>query len=104
MNGAQGSLILTPYETLGNVGTTAAEQQTAGLNEIGHIHWHFVYMGIIKLLNVFERTLILFRNKINCYTLPTESATATNPTKKKQNNNIKKNEVQLDQLPCSYTR
>lgn len=55
------------------------------LDEIGHIHWHFVYMGIIKLLNILERALILFRNKIYCYTLPTETTTTTNPTRRENN-------------------
>lgn len=53
-------------------------QQPSRLDQVGHIHGHFVNMCIIKLLDIFERTFIIFRDKIYCHTLTTKSSTSAN--------------------------
>lgn len=48
------------------------------LQKIDNISWHFIDCGVVKLLDVIECTSIVIRNEVNCYSLATESSTASN--------------------------
>ena len=49
------------------------------LNKVSHIHWHLANGSIVELLNIVERTLILFSYKVNGYSLTSESTGTSNP-------------------------
>lgn len=48
------------------------------LNQIGYIDWHLINVCIVEGFNVFQRTLIIFSNKIDSNTFTAETSTATN--------------------------
>ena len=49
------------------------------LDEIGHIHWHFINLRVVKRLNIFQHTLIIACNKVYGYSLTAKSATTADP-------------------------
>lgn len=51
------------------------------LQKIDNIGWHFIDCGVVKLLNIIERTSIVIRDEVNSYSLTTESPTASNSTR-----------------------
>lgn len=54
-------------------------QQNSILDEIRYIHRHFIYMCVIELLNIFERTFVILSNEIDSDSFATKSATTSNP-------------------------
>lgn len=53
------------------------------LNQIGYIDWHLINVCIVEGFNVFQRTLIIFSNKIDSNTFTAETSTATNSVERK---------------------
>lgn len=53
------------------------------LDEVSHVHRHLVNAGVVKLLNVVQRSLVLVGHEVDGDTLATESTAAANPAKKR---------------------
>lgn len=76
----RGIWILTPSETLGNVGHGNLERRLSlSLDEVGDVHWHLVNMRVVECLDILQHTSVLVRHKIYSYTLPTETTASPNP-------------------------
>ena len=50
-----------------------------GLDEVRDIHGHLIDLGIVKLLYVFQCTLVLASDEVYGYSLSAESTATTNP-------------------------
>jgi len=54
------------------------DSSSRSLNQIGYIDWHLINVGIVEGFNVFQRTLIIFSNKIDSNSFTAETSTTTN--------------------------
>lgn len=52
---------------------------TSKLDKVGNIHGHLVDLCVIMLLDVSHHALVVLCYKVDCHSLPTESAGSTNP-------------------------
>lgn len=49
------------------------------LDEVGHVHRHLVDAGVVKLLNVVQRSLVLVGHEVDGDALAAETTAAANP-------------------------
>ena len=47
------------------------------LNEVGDVHRHFVNLGVVELLDVFQVTPVLLRDKVDGDAFTTETTTTS---------------------------
>ena len=57
------------------------------LDQIGDVHRHFVDLGVVELLDVFQRAPVRVSNEVDSYALPTETASSSDPSERKTINN-----------------
>ena len=63
-------------EKIGMAGQS--RQQATLLNKVSHVHWHFINVDVVKLLDIFEISGVVRRHQVDGNTLATKATTATN--------------------------
>merc|ERR1719474_2501538 len=55
------------------------QNERATLNEVSNVHWHFVNLGGVVLLNVPQDSDVIVLDKVDCNTLTAEPSRPSNP-------------------------
>lgn len=58
--------------------------QESDLDQISDIHWHFINMRIVELLDIFQGSFIFLCHEINGHAFTTKTAATTNSVNKEK--------------------